>query len=246
MRFHPRAAMCVAGVAAFLAPSAAPALCTGVPFKQELRSAEVIAAGTVTDAWVEELPHGNAVTHYRLSNVRYAKGAGPADGLIATECGGRTRGGEEVCEDAVHLDPGARYILSLRRGRSELWAPFLMLDGCSSRYAVTWDSTSGQEFVRAGGYITVRASADTLVLVGAGLRQAPKRTAKGDSIGRAASGGAAYDLRSKPESVQLGPFVFQYIRPDEDPGTRATEAEFLSWLRAAVIWSARPDSSASR
>jgi hypothetical protein len=96
-------------------PGRSHALCGLMPFKWHVHYVELVFAGTVVRATPEMLPSRAIVTRYYFTDLRYAKGSGPADTLVLTSQGGKVGRVGLSAEDEVHFQVNRRYVAFARR-----------------------------------------------------------------------------------------------------------------------------------
>ena len=93
--------------------------CIWTPFEDQVRRAEIIFAGTVTNVECEKIPT-TIITRYRFGGVRYAKGSGPADSLVLVHEGGTVGNMSMTTSVSVSFRNGARYIVFAIKGYGAL------------------------------------------------------------------------------------------------------------------------------
>lgn len=95
-------------LASWLFVAQALGLCVSSTFERQVDEAKVIFVGTIRDERAIRTPE-TIYTRYRFDDVRYLKGAGPTDGLVLVELGGRIGTTEIGSEHQQRFRPKTRY-----------------------------------------------------------------------------------------------------------------------------------------
>ncbi|PYQ09503.1 MAG: hypothetical protein DMH00_12945 [Acidobacteria bacterium] len=239
------------------------ACCISSPFEQQIRWAKVIFAGTLRSAQPVRLP-GTIVTRYRFEDVRYVKGQGPPDSLVLVQVGGSDGMMEVISSIGVSFQVGTRYVVFADRGYGPLPSQYSPMScGTGHPFAIRADSGSTIPVVHAGERAPIVAIDDLHVVV---LNTTPWRPEMGGWLIR--TGGQAlapsppprlplddlirafdfdYDARFRRYSETMrgaknaGKLLrFVNLFPNQDPGTRVTEEEFLRVLSGIVARASIP------
>jgi len=236
--FSAGAASALLGGFLLLTPARTAADCTSTPFADQVRQASVIFAGTLDQIRVEHSTEfAGSISQLRFSRIAYVKGAGPAESLVVME-----PGVVGLMADWPSFERGIRYVAFATRTEAKAGRkskPALMAMACTSfhPFDVRPDS-AGREVVRDDlGRPVVAVGRDRIVVL-ANRSWDP------------AWPWLEHDEQGKPIKPRLaggwteGAFSVQVLWPEDDPGTRVSEAELLAWLRGMADGLASvPDSS---
>lgn len=221
-----------------LAPRPAAADCTSTPFEDQVRQASVIFAGTLDRIRVEHSTEfAGSVSRLRFSKIAYVKGGGPPESLVVSE-----PGVVGLMADWPSFEKGVRYIAFAIQTEEKVGKrrrPSLTAMGCTSfhPFDVRPDS-AGREVVRDDlGRPVVALGADRIVVLARRSWDPAwpwlERDAAGKPIKPRLAGG-----------WKEGVFQVEVLWPEDDPGTRVSEADLLAWLHGiADGLASAPDSS---
>jgi len=258
---HLLKAIAVATIGAALLLQDAFGSCGSSPFEDQVRRAQLIFAGTVTQAVCERIP-GTIITRYRFDNVRYVKGSGPADSLVLVEAGGIVDGVRMHSTGSTSYRVGTRYVVFATRFYRLPREYTTSSCGTGHPFGIWPDSGSQTAVVHSGANAVVAFDDRHLVRLGthpwrAGAssadydrkyeiaRQPPPRRPLPELLSLADSAFYARLRESVPDSarhVVAGRLRTIFLWPHQDPGDRVTEDDLMRVLSGFVSRTSGPNS----
>jgi hypothetical protein len=234
------------------------ACCMSTTFEDQVGRAKLIFVGTVTSATPARIPSRGVITRYRFDDVRYLKGNGPADSLVLAQDGGCFDGMCMVVSVGISFNVGTRYVVfadSGYWGRPTEYSS--MVCGTGHPFAIRVQPGFPEPVVCAGGVSAIVAFDGRHMVV---LSSEPWRKEMGawqvGSDGQPVAPGPPPRLSldglirlsdlewetrlrgyaSDPEQVEKAGKLVRYVSiyPNQDPGVRVTEEEFLQALSGVV------------
>ena len=266
MRRARRIIAAMSALSALEAPTFASATTTmRTTLNEGLRRASIVFAGSVSRATPVRMA-GTIATRYVFTNLKYAKGSGPADSISLTAVGGELGGEGSLGE--VRFTEGSRYVVlaTAVSARAESAGGYWPLDVSGGPFLVAADSGrsapvvhgfQGWPLVAFREYLLVlrnsRSWAPGSFALDRSGRVVPSRPpdlspwtwASRDTTEpwweREAGAKVAASEARNPRHIRT-----EVIWRQRDLGTRVTEAEFLDQIRAIVRERAKADSSGTR